>query len=69
MDKYTRNAVFDSLKDYDLLAGEHDYIEVTEWKNGEGVDIEINGKLSSRFQLTWGQYKALKKMVKKLNSA
>lgn len=67
MEKYTRKAVFSYLKKYDHLADEHDYIEITEWKNGEGFDVEIIGKLSTRFQLTWGEFEALKKLVKKLD--
>lgn len=67
MDNYNRNAIFDNLKKYDFLAGEEDYIEVCEWKNGDGFDVDISSKLSTRFQLTWGEYKALKKLVKKLD--
>ena len=67
MKKYKRNAVFSYLKKYDFIADEKDFIEVTEWKNGEGFDVDIVGKLSSRFQLTWGEYTALKKLVKKIN--
>tara|TARA_R110001632_G_scaffold232729_1_gene374387 strand:- start:45 stop:251 length:207 start_codon:yes stop_codon:yes gene_type:complete len=68
MDKYKKKAVFSELKKYDFMANESDYIEVTEWKNGEGFDVDIVGKLSTRFQLTWGEYTALKKLVKKLES-
>ena len=68
MNKYTRKAVFSYLKKYDYTANEQDFIEITEWKNGEGFDVEIVGKLSTRFQLTWGEYTALKKLVKKLDS-
>jgi hypothetical protein len=67
MDKYKREAVFSKLKEYDHLADERDFIEVTEWKNGEGFDVEIVSKLSTRFQLTWGEFTALKKLVKKIN--
>ena len=66
MDKYNRKAVFSYLKKYDHLADEHDFIEVIEWKNGEGFDVEIVSKLSTRFQLTWGQFAAMKKLVKKI---
>ena len=38
MDKYTKKAVFSNLKKYDFIAGEDDFIEVTEWKNGEVFD-------------------------------
>jgi len=68
MNKYTKRAVFSYLKKYDPLANEQDFIEVTEWKNGEGFDVEVVSNLSTRFQLTWGEYTALKKMVKKLDS-
>ena len=68
MDKYKKKAVFSNLKKYDFNAGENDFIEVTEWKNGEGFDVDIVGKLSTRFQLTWGEYTALNKLVKKLMS-
>ena len=66
MDKYNRKAVFSNLKKYDPLADEHDFIEVTDWKNGEGFDVEIVSKLNARFQLTWGQFAAMKKLVKKI---
>ena len=66
MVKYTRKSVFSYLKKYDHIAGDGDFIEVTEWTNGEGFDVEIVGKLSTRFQLTWGEFIALKKVVKTL---
>jgi len=66
MDKYNRKAVFSNLKNNDHLADEHDFIEVTDWKNGEGFDVEIVSKLNARFQLTWGQFAAMKKLVKKI---
>ena len=66
MDKHTKKAVVSNLKKYDFFAGKDDFIEVTEWINGEGFDVEIVGKLSTRFQLTWGEYTALKKLVKNL---
>lgn len=66
MDSYKRKAVFSELKDFDHLAKDHSFIEVCEWKNGEGFDVEIVSSLSKRFQLTWGEFKALKKLVKNL---
>ena len=43
----------------------HDFIEVTEWHNGEGVDVCINSppEGEQRFSLTWGQYEALQALV------
>jgi hypothetical protein len=43
---------------------EHDFMEVTEWTNGEGWDICINEKL---FSLHFTEFDMLKKMIKKLN--
>jgi len=68
MDKYNKKAVFSNLKKYDFIANEDDFIEVTEWKNGDGFDVDIVGKLSTRFQLTWGEFTALEKLVKELES-
>ena len=58
-----RKAVNDSLKKYDHLAKDSDFIEVTEWANGEGWDISLNDKLIS---LTYGQLEAIKYLVKAL---
>ena len=37
--------ITDSLKKYTYGGKESDYITITEWANGEGYDIDINGKL------------------------
>jgi len=66
MKKYTRNAIFTELKEFDYLSKEDDFIEITEWYNGEGFDVTINSFGNFNFQLTWGQYKALRKLIKKL---
>lgn len=39
------NQITDSLKKYTHSGKESDYITLTEWANGEGYDIDINGKL------------------------
>ena len=46
-----------------------DFMEVTECSNGEGFDITLTSGSNGTqlFQLTWGEYKALKKLVKALN--
>lgn len=67
MERCNKKAIFSSLKKYCTFAREEDFIEVTEWKNGEGFDVEISNVSSSqRFQLTHGEYKAVKKLIKKL---
>ena len=64
MELYERKAVNDSLKKYDHLAKDSDFIEVTEWANGEGWHISLNDKLIS---LTYGQLEAIKYLVKALD--
>lgn len=39
------NQITDSLKKYTYSDKDSDYITLTEWANGEGYDIDINGKL------------------------
>lgn len=41
MERANRKSVNDNLCKYDHLAKEDDFIEVTEWTNGEGWDITI----------------------------
>lgn len=64
MEIHERKAVSDELKKYDHLAKDSDFIEVTEWANGEGWDISLNDKLIS---LTYGQLEAIKYLVKALD--
>ena len=37
MKQYERKARFTELKPYDIFAKEHDFMEVCEWNNGEGL--------------------------------
>ena len=62
METYKRESAFTSLKDFDHLAKPDDFMEVTLWHNGEGFDVTISD--DQLFTLSWGQYKALKKLVK-----
>lgn len=39
------NQITDDLKKYTYGGKDSDYITLTEWSNGEGYDIDINGKL------------------------
>jgi hypothetical protein len=67
--KYKRNAVFADLKEYDVFAKEHDFVEVTEWYNGEGWDVYISTRNDNKmFSLSYGQFKAIKKLIKKLGN-
>ena len=67
IDKYKRKSVFAWLSQFDYLAKEHDFIEVTEWNNGDGWDINIlSNDDDQTFQLTYGQFEAIKKLIKTL---
>ena len=63
MEKVKRKSVNDNLKKYDYLAKDYEFIEVTEWRNGEGWDISINDKI---IQLTVGQLDAINYLTKAL---
>lgn len=62
METYNRKSAFTEMKDFDSLSKPHDFMEVTLWHNGEGFDVCVSDE--QRFSLSWGQYKALKKLVK-----
>jgi hypothetical protein len=49
-----------NLKAYDHLAKEHDFMELTEWHNGEGFDVTMGDK---QFSLTHGEFSALITLV------
>lgn len=51
-----RPSIFDKLRKYDYLAEEADFIEITEWTNGEGWDISFKDKIIS---LSIGQLDAI----------
>lgn len=59
---YDRKAKFtDCLAAYCHHHKQHDYMEVTEWHNGEGFDVNLSGEKS--FSLTWGEYECLQALV------
>jgi hypothetical protein len=47
----------------EFLSSEEQYINLTDWANGEGFDADINGK---QISLTWDQWHRLRQGVKKL---
>lgn len=63
MEYNSRKSINDDLKKYDYLAKDDDFIEVTEWTNGEGYDITINNKI---IPLTNGQLDAINYLTKSL---
>jgi hypothetical protein len=68
----TRKSAFTELSVYCTMSNNdsHDFIEVTEWSNGEGYDVTINASTQQQtFSITYGQLKALRKLVKELDKA
>ena len=59
-----RKSVNARLMDFCYLSNKHDFVEVTEWTNGDGFDVTLN---DTTFMMTHGQLKAIKTLVKKLN--
>ena len=59
-----RKSVNDSLKKYCVYAKDDDFIEITEWTNGEGWDINISDE--KRISLTFGELEAINYLVKTL---
>jgi len=66
IESYTRKSVFTELKEFCHLSKKGGFIEMTEWKNGEGVDIVIASFQDRSIQLTRGELEAIKKLTKKL---
>jgi len=59
-----RRSISDDLTKYDYLAKKDDFIEVTEWTNGEGYDISLNEKVIS---LSKGQLNAINYLINALD--
>lgn len=64
MEYVKRKSVNDKLRKYCHLAKDSDFIEVTEWVNGEGWDITINDRVIS---LTYGELEAINYLTKALD--
>ena len=61
IESYIRSAKFTELKSYCHHSKENDYMEVTEWNNGEGFEINISDE--KHLSITWGQWEALQALV------
>jgi hypothetical protein len=62
MEFVKRKSVNDKLRNYDMISKEDDFIEVTEWANGEGYDITIND--NKNISLTCGELDAIIHLTK-----
>lgn len=67
IERYKLETAFAELKDFGTGTGD-DFIEVSMWFNGEGFDVVLSSHGEQRFGLTWGEYKALRKLVKELDA-
>jgi hypothetical protein len=67
-----RKSAFVELKDWCISScgareDKGDFLEVTEWSNGEGYDIHIYDSDGERhLGLTYGQFLAIKKCIKSI---
>lgn len=61
-----RDRVRQTRIEYESTYGDKNaYVCVTEWANGEGVDVELSDRsMQALFQMTWEQWKVLKKAMK-----
>lgn len=59
MEFASRKSVHDDLKKYDYIAKDNDFIEVTEWVNGEGIDVTIESGSTKLISLTYGELDAI----------
>ena len=51
-----RKSVSENLSEYCYLSKENDFIEVTEWANGDGIDINISTNNTDKIiSLTHGE--------------
>ena len=63
---YKLDAAFAQLRDFDHCAQPDDFVEVSLWHNCEGFDVHISSHGDQFIQLSWGQFKTLKKLIKEL---
>ena len=65
--RYKLDAAFAQLREFDHLAKSDDFIEVSLWHNGEGFDAHLSTHAEQSIKLSWGEYRALKKLIKELD--
>jgi hypothetical protein len=65
--RYKLDAGFVALEEFDSFSKPEEFLEVSLWHNGEGFDAHISSQGDQRISLSWGAFKALKKLVKELD--
>lgn len=66
MEFANRKSVHDDLRKYTHLSKDGGYIEVTEWVNGEGIDIVIENGDTKVVSLSYGELEAIEYLQKAL---
>jgi len=75
--KTKRNSAYVITSDFDPgYTNDGDFIEVTEWSNTEGFDLDINRTSPAginlggtiKIQLTYGEFSAIKECVKSIQN-
>lgn len=61
MDYVKRKCIIDDLKKYVPDSNEDDFIEVCEWINEEGYDININD--NKRISLSFDEFEGIKHLI------
>jgi hypothetical protein len=67
IERYKLDAAFVALHEFDHLAKPDDFMEVFLWHNGEGFDAHLSSHAEQSIRLSWGEFKALKKLIKELD--
>jgi hypothetical protein len=62
MKESKRTSRWVDLEEYDHTAKGDDFLEVTEWSNGEGFDLHIS-RGEQAISLTWGEFAAMQKAL------
>ncbi len=63
-----RKSLACELNKFCCMSKEHDFIEVTEWSNGEGWDIAISSNTDKNISLTSGELEGIKTLVSMLDN-
>lgn len=61
MEYKKKKCIIDNLKKYVHDSNEYDFIEVSEWINGEGYDININD--NKKISLSFDEFEGIKHLI------
>jgi hypothetical protein len=66
IEKNTRNTFIARPSEISYISHTDDYIEITEWTNGEGIDIQMGTKGGGiqNIQIHYEEWRVIKKIMK-----